>query len=84
MESYDRFASASELAAYSGIAPMTRQSGSSLSVHFRHACPQFSRQTFHEFAAHSKTNSICARTFYDGQRYRGKRHHAAVRALAFN
>jgi transposase len=79
----DRFASASELAAYSGIAPVTRQSGSSLSVHFRYACPQFLRQTFHEFAAHSKTNSIWARTFYDGQRNKGKRHHAAVRALAF-
>jgi transposase len=79
----DRFASASELAAYSGIAPVTRQSGHSLSVHFRHACPRFLRQTFHEFAAHSTAKSIWARTFYDRQRSRGKRHHAAVRALAF-
>ena len=79
----DRFASASELAAYSGIAPVTRQSGFSLSVHFRHACPRFLRQTFHEFAAHSKAKSIWARTFYEEQRSKGKRHHAAVRALAF-
>jgi transposase len=79
----ERFQSASELAAYSGIAPVTRQSGKSKSIHFRRACPTFLRQTFHEFAAHSIAQSAWARQFYDQQRAKGKRHHAAVRSLAF-
>lgn len=79
----ERFQSASELAAYSGIAPVTKQSGKSKSVQFRRACPGFLRQTFHEFAAHSVAKSQWAREFYDQQRKRGKGHHAAVRALAF-
>ena len=79
----DRFQSASELSAYSGIAPVTRQSGQSKSVHFRLACPQFLRQTFHEFAAHSVAKSEWAREFYQQRRDRGVHHHAAVRALAF-
>jgi len=79
----DRFQSASELAAYSGIAPVTRQSGKSKSVQFRFACPKFLRQTFHEFAAHSTARSQWAGQFYQQQRKRGMRHHAAVRALAF-
>jgi transposase len=79
----ERFQSAAQLAAYSGIAPVTRQSGRSQSVHFRHACPRFLRQTFQEFAAHSTAKSSWARAFYRGQRDKGKRHHAAVRALAF-
>ena len=79
----DRFQSASELAAYSGIAPVTRQSGNSKSVHFRRACSLFLRQTFHEFAAHSVAKSQWARQFYDQQREKGKRHHAVVRSLAF-
>jgi transposase len=79
----ERFQSASELAAFSGIAPVTKQSGKSKSVQFRRACPAFLRQTFHEFAAHSVAKSTWARQFYDRQRQRGKRHHAAVRSLAF-
>ena len=79
----DRFQSAAELAAYSGIAPVTRQSGNSQSVHFRFACPKFLRQTFHEFAAHSVAKSQWARQFYEQQRNKGKRHHAVVRSLAF-
>jgi len=79
----DRFQSASELSAYSGIAPVTRQSGQSKSVHFRLACPHFLRQTFHEFAAHSVAKSAWAREFYQQRRDRGVHHHAAVRALAF-
>jgi transposase len=79
----ERFQSASELAAYSGIAPVTRQSGKSKSVHFRRACSLFLRQTFHEFAAHSVAKSQWARQFYDQQREKGKRHHAVVRSLAF-
>jgi len=79
----ERFQSAAELAAYSGIAPVSRQSGQSKTVVFRRACPRFLRQTFHEFAACSMAKSSWARTLYRSQRDRGKHHHAAVRALAF-
>ena len=79
----DRFQSAAELAAYSGIAPVTRQSGNSKTVHFRLSCPKFLRQTFQEFAAHSIIKSVWARQYYDQQRNRGMRHAMIVRSLAF-
>jgi transposase len=79
----ERYACAAQLQAYSGIAPVTQRSGHSEWVHFRYACPQFPRQTFHEFAAHSIAKSAWARAYYDMQTAKGKRHHAAVRALAF-
>jgi transposase len=79
----ERFASAGELASYSGIAPVTEQSGQTRWVHFRLACPKFLRQTFHEFASHSIQKCAWARAFYELQREKGKKHHAAVRALAF-
>ena len=52
-------------------------------VHFRWACPKFLRQSFHEWAGHSISQSTWARAYYKQQRGRGKDHHAAVRALAF-
>jgi transposase len=79
----DRFLSAAELATYSGIAPVSKQSGNSKLVVFRWACPRFLRQTFHEFAACSRHWSCWANPFYQQQRSRGKNHHAAVRSLAF-
>jgi transposase len=79
----DRFASAAELAAFSGIAPVCQQSGRSKIVVFRRACPLFLRQTFHEFAACSRAKSVWARAFYRQQREAGKHHHSALRALAF-
>ena len=79
----ERFASASELQAFSGIAPVQQCSGQSQWIHFRWACPKFLRQTFHEWAGHSIAQSRWARAFYDAQIAKQKRHHAAVRALAF-
>ena len=79
----DRFTSASQVQSYSGIAPVTEQSGKSKWVHFRRACPKFLRQTFHEFAAHSIGKSVWARAYYESQIGRQKGHHAAVRALAY-
>ncbi len=78
----ERYQSAAEVQSYSGIAPVTEQSGNSKWVHFRRACPKFLRQTFHEFAAHSITRSAWARAYYDLQIRNNKGHHAAVRALA--
>jgi len=79
----ERYACADQLEAYSGIAPVTQQSGKTEWVHFRYSCPKFLRQTFHEFAAHSIAQSIWARAYYDMQRAKQKGHHAALRALAF-
>jgi transposase len=78
-----RWASAGELQAHAGIAPVTAQSGKTRVVHHRVACPKFVKQTFHEFAAQSIRLSRWARAYYDQQRARGSDHHAAVRALAY-
>ena len=79
----DRYASASALQCYAGIAPVTESSGKQRRVHWRWACPKFLRQTFHEWAWLSTRKSEWARAHYDTQRERGKGHHAAVRALSF-
>jgi hypothetical protein len=79
----ERFSTAGELQAYTGIAPVLKQSGNTRSVHCRTAYPRFLRQTFHEWATHSIQRSSWAREYYDRQIARGKKHHAAVRALAY-
>ena len=80
----ERFASAAELQAYSGIAPVRVHSGKGEAwIHFRWACPKFLRQTFHEWAGHSIAQSAWASAYYQQQRANGSEHHAAVRALAF-
>jgi transposase len=79
-----RHASAAELQRYSGIAPVTKRSGKALSIKRRRACPKFLRQTFHEFADHSRKSSRWAMAYYRLQHeQRGKGHHASLRALAF-
>ncbi len=67
----------------SGIAPVTRRSGKRCSVQRRWACSKFLRQTFHEFAHHSLLRCDWAKAFYESQRAKNKRHHTAIRALAF-
>ena len=79
----ERYQNAAEVQTLAGIAPVTESSGKSNWVHFRFACPKFLRQSFHEFAAYSIPRSQWARVYYEQQRSRGKKHHAAVRALAF-
>lgn len=79
----ERFTSASDIQAYSGIAPVTDQSGRHKWVHVRWAFPKFLRQTFHEFAAHSIPHCQWAKAYYQHQMETGSGHHAAVRALAF-
>ena len=53
-----RFANAEAVSTFSGIAPVTKSSGKSLSHHLRYACAKFLRQSFHEFAARLHT-SLC-------------------------
>ena len=79
----ERFASAAAVASLSGIAPVRRASGQSVTVHLRWACPKFLRQSFHEFAAASLRFCPWAKAAYDAQRARGKGYHAAVRGVAF-
>lgn len=79
----DRYHSAAEMQQFSGIAPVTEKSGKQHWVHWRLACPKFIRQTFHEFADHSRRWCGWAKAYYQLQRQRGKKHHAALRALAY-
>jgi transposase len=78
-----RYDEAAELQQYSGIAPVTEQSGRRWWVHARWGYPRFLHQTFHEFAQSSLPHSAWARAFYHQQRDRGAGHHAAIRSLAF-
>jgi hypothetical protein len=79
----ERIESAGDMQTFSGIAPVTKRSGKSHLVVRRWACPDFLRQTFHEFARCSVAHSVWAQAYYRMQRDRGKKHHAAIRALAF-
>jgi len=82
----ERYGSAGEVQAYSGIAPVMERSGKKKWVHCRIACPKFLQQSFHEWAGHSIASiahSVWARSYYQQLRRQGKEHHAAVRALAF-
>jgi len=79
----DRFHSAQQAQELFGIAPVTEQSGKQRWVHWRWACPKFLRQTFHEFAGHSRHWCGWAKALYQQLRRRGKGHHAALRVLAF-
>jgi transposase len=79
----ERYTSAEQMQCYSGIAPVTRQSGKSSHVSCRYACPKFLRQTFHEFADQARKWSSWSAAYYRHKRDTGCRHQAAVRALAF-
>jgi len=78
-----RYQNAQEMQCGTGIAPVTVASGRTRTIQFRRARPKFLRQTFHEWAQHSMKKSRWARVYYDQLRSAGKRHHAALRALAF-
>jgi transposase len=82
-EQRERYASATELQKYAGIAPVTERSGKKCWVHWRLQCPTFLRQTFVEWAAESMRHSFWAQAYYQQQRNQGKAHQAAVWALAF-
>ena len=79
----ERWNSSTEVATYSGIAPVIERSGKRCLVHWRWACPKFVRQSLHEFAKSSLPFCDWARACYQTQRERGKTHHSAVRAVAF-
>jgi transposase len=79
-----RFDSAVAVSCYTGIAPVTEQSGKTEHwVHMRWSCPKFLRQSWHEFAESSRKFSHWASVCYDYWRSREMDHHEAVRKLAF-
>jgi transposase len=79
----ERFAAAEQLACFAGIAPVTQASGKQRWIHWRLACSQFIRQSFHEWAGCSIRCCDWARQHYDQQRDKGNGHHAALRSVAF-
>jgi transposase len=79
----DKFQDAGDMQHISGIAPITRRSGKSMSVYARWACPSFLRQTFHEFARCSAKFSLWAQAYLKMRMAGGARYHVAVRALAY-
>ena len=79
----ERYATACQLQRFSGIAPVTKQSGASRSIHRRYRCPIFLKQTFHEYAQESVLHSRWSAAFYLQQRRKGCGHHTAVRSLAY-
>jgi transposase len=78
-----RFANATQLQCYSGIAPVKEKSGGRIWIHWRWNAPWFLRQTIIEWAGQSILYCDWARAYYDQQKAKGKRHWAIVRALAF-
>jgi len=78
-----RHPTAQDVQTYAGIAPVIERSGKQCWTHWRWNCPKFLRQTFHEFAKNSIPYCPWAKAYYELQKKRGKRHHAAIRALAF-
>ena len=79
----ERYPQATNLQCYSGIAPVTKQSGGSCHIHRRYLCPIFMKQSFHEYAKQSILHSRWAAAYYLQQRNKGCGFHTAVRALAY-
>jgi transposase len=78
-----RFPEAVALSSYTGIAPVTEQSGKSqFWVHIRWSCPKFFRQSWHEFANSSIKYSAWAGLCY-GEFRKKMDHHEAIRKLAY-
>ena len=78
----DRWADADSLAAFCGIAPVTRKSGKQCQVHRRLACPKYLRQTFHEFTDSARKYCPWTKARYRMLRDRGMKHNAAIRKIA--
>jgi len=79
----DQFDKPSGLQCYAGTAPVTRRSGrSELVIARRLAYNHYLGAAVQQWAFCSLTKSRWAREFYDAKIASGKRHHAALRALA--
>lgn len=77
-----RFATADQLAAEAGVAPVTHASGKRRGVAFRWACNKRLRQALTTFADNSRHASTWAAAVYARARARGCDHPHAIRILA--
>lgn len=76
-----RFPNANTLQATAGTAPVTRKSGKSRSVQFRHACSRKLRKAIDDLARQSVKKSSWAKEYYNEQVARGHGSARAYRAL---
>lgn len=77
-----RFATAGHLAAYAGLAPVTRQSGSSIRGQSRSRRGNHRLKNALFLSAFASLKHPPSRAYYDKKRAEGKRHNAAVLCLA--
>lgn len=77
-----RFANGSKLASYAGLAPVTRQSGSSLNSETKSRRGNHRLKNAMFLAAFASLRSPESKAFYDRKRAEGKRHNAALICLA--
>jgi transposase len=76
------FANGSKLAAYAGLAPVTRQSGTSLNAEIRSRRGNHRLKNAMFLAAFASLRDPASKAFYDRKRAEGKRHNAALICLA--
>lgn len=82
-EDRDRFDSSAALQRFSGVAPVTKQSGGKRLVQRRYCRPKFTMQTFVEYAKESVTYCSWAKAFWDCKKSAGMSFNCAMRELAF-
>lgn len=78
-----RFADASALQRYSGVAPVKEKSGGRVWVHWRWNASWFLRQTFVEWAGQTTRYCPWSKAYYERQKKKGKNHWSIMRSLAF-
>ena len=76
------FRNSSKLAAYAGLAPVTRQSGTSLAGESRSRRGNHRLKNAMFLAAFASLRDPASKAFYDRKRAEGKRHNAALICLA--
>jgi len=76
------FASGSKLAAYAGLAPVTRQSGTSIRGEHRSRRGNHRLKNAMFLSAFASLHDPDSRAYYDRKRVEGKRHNAALICLA--
>jgi transposase len=76
------FASGAKLASYAGLAPVTRQSGTSLNGESRSRRGNHRLKNAMFLAAFASLRDPASKAFYDRKRAEGKRHNAALICLA--
>jgi transposase len=79
----ERWPTAQSMQNFSGLSPVRKASGNSSQIHKRWHCPKYLRQSFHEYAQSSIKFCQWARELYERLRAKGKKHHTAIRTLAW-